>query len=515
MTNRLDEAAPVQEPPPHEGNGFYRPQVEAPKLTDRGNGMRLARDHGEDLRYCWPWKKWLAWDARRWCIDDTGELPRRAKEVVSKLFLEVADRLKELAEMKAEGEADEKRKAETAVLAKVVMWAKQSESAPRIAAMLDLARSEPGIPIKPADLDRDPFALNVANGTLDLRTGTLRDHCRDDLLTKLCPTAYRPDAVCPHWEQFLTDTFPASGDAAEQAGDVELIAYVQRLLGYGMTGDVREHVLPIFWGVGANGKSTLLNAVQDVLGCDFTMKAPPELLTVRKGEAHPTERADLFGRRLVLAIETEAGARLAESLVKELSGGDRVRARRMREDFWEFEPTHKVILCTNHKPKVRGTDYAIWRRLRLVPFRVCVPENRQDKQLGAKLRAEAEGILAWIVRGCLEWQKHGLGTAAAVTLATQEYRSEQDVVGAFVAERCHTGDTVFRCKAKDLYTTFRKWCEALGEREIGQTDFGQLIVDMEGIVRYTNNGTWYKGIALRQSDEDATEATEATEPVPG
>jgi putative DNA primase/helicase len=416
--------------------------------------------------------------------------------------------------------SSETLKAEAAQLQKVLAHCLKSESAPRINAMLDLARSEPGIPVLPEELDRDPMLLNCKNGTLDLRTGILRDHCRDDLLTKLCPTAYRPEAACPTWERFLTDIFPATGDAAEQPGNLDLIGWLQRLLGYCLTGDVSEQVLPIFWGQGANGKSTLLNAVQGVLGPDYTMKAPPDLLMVKRGESHPTERADLFGRRFVVAVETEAGGRLAEALVKELTGGDRIRARRMREDFWEFDPTHKVILCTNHKPKIRGADHAIWRRPRLVPFTVIFPDDRQDKKLPEKLRAEAEGILAWMVRGCMDWQRAGLGMSGDVDRATAAYRSEQDVVATFVTECCVTGSPEYRIRASELYGRFKRWCEEAGESAVvSRQDFGTSLSAMDGVERFTNNGTWYRGIGLRPHDReeqrDWTEPTEPAEPFPG
>jgi putative DNA primase/helicase len=379
----------------------------------------------------------------------------------------------------------------------------KSESTPRLNAMVHSAQSEPGIPILPDEMDRDHMLLNCPNGTLDLRTFQLREPRREDLITKLCRTEYDPEATCPVWENFLAEILPATGDAAEQPGDLEMIRFVQRLLGYGITGDVSEQILPVFWGKGANGKSTLLNALLELLGEDYAIKAPTDLL-LAKGEVHPTERADLFGRRLVVCVETEENRRLAEVLVKELTGGDRIRARRMREDFWEFSPTHKVILCTNHKPQVRGTDHALWRRLLLVPFTVTIHRERQDKRLPDKLRAEYPGILAWLVRGCREWQEHGLAVPGAVRVATQNYRDEQDLLGGFLAECCLIHHD-HRCRAGELYRRFLGWCEtnneAKGSEVPSQRKVGEALTE-RGFERYTNNGTWYRGLALRQDDGD-------------
>jgi putative DNA primase/helicase len=387
-------------------------------------------------------------------------------------------------------------------------WARKSLAAPRINAMVDMARSEPGVPILPKDLDRDPWLLNCPNGALELQTGTLREHRREDLITKLCPVEYDPAAKAPTWECFLESIFQ---------GDAELVLFVQRLLGMCLTGEVREHVLPVFWGQGANGKSTLVNAVLEMLGPDYAIKAAPEILMARHGERHPTELADLFGRRLVVCSETPQGRRLNEALVKDLTGGEPIRARRMKEDVWEFVPTHKVILCTNHKPAVLGTDEGIWRRLRLLPFEVTFwdPDDpnkhrmnlpaalRQDKDLPGKLCMELSGILAWCVRGCLDWQRDGLTLPEKVRVATKDYRDTEDLLAQFLCESCLVGPD-YRVKASDLYTRHRTWCEAAGERPPSQIRFGESLI-AKGFERYTNNGTWYRGLALRQPDGDAFE----------
>jgi putative DNA primase/helicase len=455
------------------------------KFTDWGNARRLVHHHGDDLRHCFPWRKDLVWERRHWKVDDTGEMERRAKDTIRRIYTQAA-----------EEQNEDLRKA-------LVEWAVKSENAMRIHNIIALARSEPGIPILPSRLNNDPMLLNVANGTLDLRTGKLHKHRRQDYLTKLCPVEYDPGATCPTWERFLTEIFPATGDTAEQPGNTELIRFVQRFLGYCLTGDIREQILAIFWGNGSNGKSTMLNVLLELLGQDYAIKAPPNLLMAKR-EAHPTEKADLFGQRLVTTIETEDGGRLAEALVKDLTGGDHIRARRMREDFWQFAPTHKLVLCTNHKPKIRGTDHAIWRRIRLVPFTVRFEGDRKDAKLPDKLRAEYPGILAWLVRGCLDWQKDDLGLPEAVKQATQEYRAEQDLVAGFVQECCVEGDA-YRCRAGELYARFKHWTEACGEAQgsavPSQRMFG-LALSERGFERYTNNGTWYRGIGLRHDHEE-------------
>ncbi len=491
-------------------NGHVEPLAlvqDTPHLTDRGNALRLVRDHGNDLRYCWPWKRWLVWDCRRWQIDDTGEATARSKETIVNLYLWAAAEVAVLANKPL----DEEKTRRMGVAEATIKHCLKSEQAQRVNGMLDLTRSEQGIPVLPVELDQGNFLLNCANGTLDLTTGVLRDHNRDDLLTKLCPTAYRHDATCPAFLRFLDEIFQATSDSSETAGDTDLIGYVQRLLGYCLTGDVREQILPIFWGGGSNGKSTLLNVLQEVLGKDFAIKAPPHLLVSRRSEAHPTERATLFGKRLVIAMETEASARLAEAIVKELTGSDPVPARRMREDFWEFIPTHKLILCTNHKPKVTGTDHAIWRRLRLIPFTVTIPDERQDKTLPDRLREEAEGILAWLVRGCLDWQRCGLGTASRVTTATSDYKSEQDLVASFLAECClvtNPVDPAVCCLASDLYASFKSWCERSGEDQgmkiPTQKVFGLALTE-RGFERKFKKATWYLGLGLHPKDHSEGE----------
>lgn len=236
-----------------------------------------------------------------------------------------------------------------------------------------------------------------------------------------------------------------------------------------------------------------------MLGSDYAMKASTDFLVAKRGESHPTEQADLEGKRLVACVETDEGRRLAEGLVKELTGSDPIRARRMREDFWQFNPTHKVFLATNHRPGVKGTDYAIWRRLRLVPFRRVIPPAERDKRLPERLRHELIGILAWCARGCVEWQQDGLQEPGEVLAATDAYRNEEDIVGMFLAECCIQDPDTWE-RAKLLYAAYRKYCEESGEHPVGQRRFGRAMTE-RGFERYTNNGTCYRAIRIRIETE--------------
>ena len=441
-------------------------------LTDYGNAERLVARHGEDLRYCYAWRKWLAWNGRRWAIDDTGELGRRAKDTVRSIYAEAAAEPEEAA-----------RKA-------LAAHAKSTESNSRLKAMITLAKSEPGIPIRPADLDTDGWLLNVSNGTLDLRSGTLREHRREDLITRLAPVEYHPDAQAPLWEQTLERILPGP----------ELREFVRRYLGYSLTGDVSEQCLAIAHGVGANGKTTIIDAVMAVMG-EYAMQGAPDLL-IAKRDAHPTELADLHGKRLVSTAEVEQGRRLAESRVKQLTGGDRVRARRMNEDFWEFAPTHKLLIATNHKPEVRGTDLGIWRRIKLIPFSVTIPAEERDEALPRKLAAARPGILAWLVRGCLDWQRDGLREPQEVTDATAHYRAEMDTLAAWVADCCVEAPGAW-ATLKNLYDSYAEWCADSRESPETKRRFGVLLTERGYEAdKGTGNVAIRRGIGLRTDPEN-------------
>lgn len=435
--------------------------------TELANSRRFLIQHGEKCLYCHPWKKWLIWDGKRWEIDHSGAVVRLAKSVVDQLWHET--------QYSSRNASDE-----------VLKFVTNSAKSAGIKAMLTLAASE--TPIQPEEMDQNEWLLNCPNGTIDLRTGELREHRREDLLTKLCPVEYLIDSETYVWDRFLEDVFP----------NEEVIRYMQRLLGYALTGNTREHVLPIFYGKGANGKSTLLEAFMEMLGSDYALKAPQSLLVASKGDRHPTELADLHGKRFVVCTETAENCKLNEPLIKELTGGDTIRARRMREDFWQFVPTHKIVLCTNHKPIVSGTDNGIWRRLQLVPFMQTFTEEQQDKDLKEKLRVAAPGILFWVVKGAVDWCQNGIQTPSIITSATDEYRSDEDIVGQFIEDCCVTGHSAYNVKAGQLYEAYEKWCEDSGQTLLNQTMFGKRVTAM-GYTKKRSGGVWYQSLGLKES----------------
>ncbi len=438
--------------------------------TELANAGRLVGLHGNDLRYCAPWGRWLVWDGTQWAVSDL-RAEAQAKDVASLIWRQLGV----FAEHGGDGQ----------LLREICRFARATASAPGQRNLLRLAQSERGIPIIPDLLDSDPWLLNVANGTIELRSAELRPHRREDYLTKRCRAAYDPSATCPSWLAFQHRIC---------ADNQSLIDFKQRFYGMCLSGDVSEQILAIFFGPGANGKTTEIETMMGMLGQDYAIKGVSDLLMVKHGETHPTERADLYGKRLVAVVETEHERRLAESLVKELCGGDRIRARRMREDFWEFTPTHKLVIATNHKPLVKGTDHAIWRRIRLVPFGVTIPKAEQDPHLLDRLRAEYPGILAWCVRGCLAWQREGLGEPAAVQEATSQYRQSQDTLAQFLDDCCIVAPNV-RARAGDLLGAYRKWS---GSDHASHRWLGETLTE-RGFDSATIGGyVWRIGIGLKE-----------------
>jgi putative DNA primase/helicase len=417
------------------------------KHTDYGAAERLHAAFGKEFRHC-DALGFLVWDGTRWKPDENETLMRRlALETARQLFAQAATL------------NDNQREA----------WVKHSLSCERGAALktaVEFVKTVPGVKVTVKQLDRDPMLLNVENGTLDLNTGKLRPHNPLDLITKLAPVTFDPTAECPRWLEFQRTIC---------ADDDDLIAFKQRAYGYTATGKTSEDALFIAYGSGANGKSTELDAVLGILG-DYANTAQFETFAVKKNEGVRNDLADLVGARFVSASEGENRQRLAEGLVKQLTGGDVLKARFLHREFFRFKPEFKIWLATNHKPVINGTDGGIWRRIRLVPYSVTIAPEKRDKRLREKLQAEKSGILNWILEGCKLWLEHGLGSAEAVTAATESYRQESDALLEFMTARCVVGEAHSEL-AGNLYAAYQHFCEESGEEAFSSTLFGRMLTE--------------------------------------
>lgn len=464
-------------------DGFTPFHPEGLRYTDVGNAQRFAAAHLHSLRYVGAWKAWYVFDGKRWHKDTKFMVLTLAKKTIEQMHRDARAL-----------PSDESRRA-------FRVHALASERAARLEAMIYLARNE--LAIESTSFDSHPMLLNVLNGTVDLKNGKLREHRAEDYLTQMAPVEFSADKTCPTYEEFLTNIFEKKS---------ELIAFIQRWLGYSLTGCVKEQFLPVLLGDGANGKSTLVEVVIKVLGNDYCGSAPPHLLMASRQGAHPTEVADLLGKRFIVANETDSDRAFSETRVKELTSSQRLKARKMHENFWEFDSTHKLCLLTNHLPAVGGGDHAIWRRLKVIPFNVLfwnsddpeVPGKprleglRQDKDLAEKLWAERAGILAWLIRGCLAWQAEGLAPPEFVQEASNDYRNANDTVARFLLEQCDSGGTEQNAgeTASELADAYASWCMTTGAAAIRPKEFmANLAVRY---TKFTSNGTRYRGLRLKQ-----------------
>lgn len=441
--------------------------------TDLANANRIYRHFKGDMLVCAD--RWLVWCGTHWKEGD-GEAYRRTCKLTALIEAEILHY--QAAREKAASQ--EEVKAIEQMVRALEQWQKQSEMKGRLDSAFGILRKL--LAVNADHLDADPWLLNVANGTVDLRTGQLRAHDKRDLITRFIPVEFDLSAICPRFERMLAQITDEADYPVKPIAD-----FLRRWFGYAATGSIREQVFCVFWGDGANGKSTLLDAVADVLG-PYAGAAAPKLLIDTRGERHPTEIADLRGRRMVVAHESGEGEALNEGFVKQATGGDKLKARVMRGDFFEFSPTHKLVLVTNHKPQVRGQDFGIWRRMLLVPFTESFGTKEQvaqgrakrvrDEGLQEALRAERRGILAWLVRGALEWQRDGgLTPPDVVRDATDEYRSEQDRVGQWLTENCELdpGQWWPLTGTDGLYPAYTQWCKESGYGALGRGRFKQAL----------------------------------------
>lgn len=453
--------------------------------TDTGNAERLAAAFGADLRHTGT--TWVVWDGRRWAEDRTGgEIARRAKATVRTIRAEASTCTNDTAARALD------------------RWGVASESRGRLSAMVALARHEPGLSVDPQQLDADRWALNCLNGTVDLRTGTLRPHDRHDLITALAPVVYDPDAQLDVWGRFLRQ---ATG------GDLELESFLARLVGYSLTGLTSEEVMALVHGPGGSGKSSFIEAIKATLGPDYARTADFETFLERKSAGGPrSDVADLAGARFVASIEVDEGKRLASALVKTLTGSDTVRARRIYQASFEYRPQFALWLVANHAPRISSADSGLWRRVLRVPFEHVVPVDQRDAGVKATLCDPAvagPAILAWAVRGCLDWQGSGLRVPDTVTKATGVYRQDNDDLGGFLEARCVAGDRHWASSAA-LRAAYVAWCEANSTPALGAKVFGAALAErgFRPAKRRVGGGEAVRGWAgLSLSDEDPLPVT--------
>jgi putative DNA primase/helicase len=446
----------------------------APRSTDSANADAIVIEHGAGYRYVIEWKEWIVWTGMRWEMQGAAGRVRRAAMLTARLeYFRTLGTLRSLnAELKpllldATRDADRIEALEASIKhqKQLLKWHEQSQNQARLEAAARILETR--LVVAKADLDRDPWLFNVRNGTIDLRTGDLRDHASSDLITQLSDIDYDPAAKAPTWDAFI---FKA------MRGSMPMRLYLQRLVGYTLTGTTTEHVLVFHYGnTGSNGKSTFLTALRSLMG-DYGCSAPRTLLFESRtgADPHPTELARLYGKRLATCSEVPENVELAEAKVKDLTGGDVLSVRRMNENFWDLIPSHTLHAAGNHKPIIKGTDGGIWRRIKLVPWLNRITDEEKDQDLGVKLAAERPGILAWAVRGCLAWQETGLEEPAEVTDAGAEYRSESDVLGAFFDNQC-VFEAGARYSCKYLRKGYETWCEDMGHRSVGARILGRRL----------------------------------------
>lgn len=430
-----------------------------PAFTDEALALRFASLHAHDLRFVAAWGRWMHWTGTHWALDETLLAFDFARAVCR----------------------------DTAAACNKPKLSAMIASAKTVAAVERLAKSDRRLAATPDQWDSDPWLLNTPGGVLDLKSGDVRPHRPSDHITKC--TSVAPLGECSTWLSFL-DRVTAS--------DRELQAFIQRMLGYALTGDTSGHALFFLYGRGANGKSVAIDTVSGIMG-DYQQTAPIETFTVTNNERHPTELARLRGARLVTAVETEEGRRWAESRIKTLTGGDKIAARYMRQDFFEFAPQFKLVIAGNHKPGLRSVDEAIRRRFHLVPFSVTIPAAERDPSLRDKLKSEWPGILRWLVEGCLSWQRDGLCPPSAVSAATAAYLEAEDALSAWIDDRC-TRDPSAWTGSADLFASWKAWADVAGEFVGSAKRFAQNLETRGFIPQRTRNDRGFQGLSINRHE---------------
>jgi putative DNA primase/helicase len=437
------------------------------QLTDTTNAYRMMVEHGKDLRYNALWKKWIVWNGTRWEMDNGYLVHAKGLQIIRGIYREL---------MKT---ADYRERID------IEKHAMQSESARRRKALIEVASWIPEFNIKADDLDKDPWLFNVQNGTLNLRTGEFKNHTQEDLITRIANVDYNPDADCPTWKKFVREIMNYN---------TELIRFIQNAAGWAITGDTSEQSMFILYGTGANGKSTFLNTIMNILG-DYAIATPTETFMRKTGDQITNDLARLRGTRFVTTTEAEHGKRLSEPLIKQITGNDRMTARFLYGEFFNFLPTFKIFMATNYKPVIKGTDHGIWRRIKLIPFITRIEEDKQDKHLEQKLMNESSGILNWLLEGARRWSKDGLQTPKDIILATDEYREEMDIIGNFIKERCMQGEG-YSIRARELFRCYQEWCNENNEQGNCERIFSMRLKELGIAQKRSNDGRYWQGIQI-------------------
>ena len=458
------------------GNGKVIQTVDEEKMRaytfdDMGNAERFVDLFGENVRYCYTEKKWYFYNSMRWSVDNLGVILRMADKCVEAMK----------AEAKLYLQADEESGGDMAKALEKHMKSSRSNKSKK--AMLN--EIEHHLPILPIQMDRYKMALNTPSGIINLKNGDVKAHNPEYYFTKITSVDCADAADCPRWLAFLDDIF---------AGDKDLIRYIQKAVGYSLTGSTAEQCAFFLYGTGRNGKSTFIDVIRDVFG-DYAANIQPETIMVKSSQSNAinSDIARLKGARLVTSVEPNEGVRLNEGLLKQLTGDDTVTARKLYSEEFEFKPEFKLWMATNHKPIIRGTDTGIWRRIHMIPFNVQIPEDKVDKNLTHKLKAEMTAIFKWCIDGCLMWQREGLQMPAAVLKSVREYRREMDVISAFIEDKCTLEGTV---QASMLYAAYASWADSNNEYCMSNTKFStELAKRFEKIKG--RNYNYFTGISIR------------------
>jgi putative DNA primase/helicase len=439
------------------------------QFTDATNAERFMREHGDNVRYMAAWKKWLVWSGIHWQTDESWAL---VHEKGLKTVRNMYDELSKTNDYRDRLEIEK--------------YAMLSESLRRRKSCVESATWIKELNISSDLLDTNPWLLNVKNGTIDMRNWEFREHRQGDFITKVANVEYDPQADCPLWKQFIREIMDYKTD---------VINFLQTAVGWAMTGDISEQTMFILYGTGANGKSTFLNTIMYLLG-EYAIATSTESLKRKNGDQNTNDIARLRGTRFVTTTEAEQGRRLSEPIIKQITGNDRMTARFLYGEFFNFVPTFKIFMATNHKPVIKGTDHGIWRRIKLIPFTTRMAEEKQDKSLEEKLKAEASGILNWLLEGTARWNREGLKAPPAILNATEDYRGEMDVIGNFVKECCiqKPGLTI---RVRELFKAYQEWCLQNNEHACSER-FLSLRLQEIGFQRTrTAEARYWSGVALR------------------